>query len=282
MVDYVGAGTKAANAEVAALIKKNAAILAQAQKDTAKAIEESNVKPAANAADDLEAINDQVKLLIDQKEIDDSGRKQSFEKDTNDVKIDNNMTARDIGILRKNDSRLNLFSSLTAGDTVDVFKFKVTNTANTKLGTLAADEQSKELLRIQIFSRSTGALIADQDPEAGEANDNFKALQAGTFELKQGDYLVRVSRLPGKDVRSEKAVQYVIQMSQGVYRNDFDTIEKGVSDSQDPYGFALSLGAGHDALMSGLSAASSFISSLPAIGTSATDKLTGTLYDALF
>ena len=282
MVDYVGAGTAAANKEAAALIAKNAAILAQAQKDTAKAIADSEVKPAANAADDLEKINDQVKLLVDQKEIDDSGRKQSFEKDTNDVKIDNNMTARDIGILRKNNSRLNLFSSLTAGDTVDVFKFRVTNTADTKIGTLAADPQSKELLRVQIFSRTTGALIADQDPESGDAYENFKALEAGTFELKQGDYAVRVSRLPGKDVRSEKVVQYVIQMSQGVYRNDFDTIEKGVSDSQDQYGFAVSLGAGHDALMSGLSAASSFISSLPAIGTSATDKLTGTLYDSLF
>lgn len=281
MVDYVGAGTKAANAEVAALIAKNAAVLAQAQKDTAKAIEDSNVKPAANAADDLAAINDQVKILIDQKEIDDSGRKQEYQKDSNDVKVDNNMTARDIGILRKNDSRLNLFSSLTTGDKVDVFKFRVTNTANTKLGTLAADDQSKELLRVQVFSKTSGALIADQDPNSGEAYENFKALQAGTFELKQGDYLMRVSRLPGLDDRSEKAVQYVIQLSQGVYRNDFDTVEKGVSEDQDAFGYALSLGAGHDALMSGLSSASNFISSLPAIGTSATDKLTGAMYDAL-
>lgn len=281
MVDYVGAGTKASNKEMAALIARNAAILAQAQKETAQAIDETNVKPEGNAADDLEAINDQVKLLIDQKEIDDSGRGRSFEKDTNDVKIDNNMTARDIGILRKNDSRLNLFSALTVGDTVDVFKFRVTNTANTKIGTLAADPQSKELLRVQIFSKNTGALIADGDPEAGDAYENFKSLEAGTFELKQGDYAVRVSRLPGTDVRNEKAVQYVIQMSQGVYKNDFDTIEKGYSESQDPYGFALSLGAGHDALMSGLSSASSFISNLPPIGSSATDKLTGSLYDAL-
>ncbi|MDY0870548.1 hypothetical protein [Dongia rigui] len=281
MVDYVGAGTKAANAEAAALIAKNAAILAQARKDTAKAIEDSNVKPAPNAADDLAAINEQVKVLVDQKEIDDSGRKQEYQKNTNDVQIDNNMTARDIGILRKNDSRLNLFSSLTEGDKVDVFKFRVTTTANTKLGTLAADEQSKELLRVQVFSKSSGALIADQDPKSGDAYENFKALQAGTFELDKGDYLVRVSRLPGLDVRSEKAVQYVIQLSQGVYRNDFDTVEKGVSEDQDAFGQPLSLGAGHDALMSGLSSASSFISSLPAIGTSATDKLTGAMYDAL-
>jgi hypothetical protein len=239
------------------------------------------VKPAANAADDLEAINDQVKVLIDQQELDNSGRVRNFEKDTNDVTIDNNMTARDIGILRKNDSRLNLFSSLTAGDTVDVFKFRVTNTANTKIGTLAADSQSKELLRIQIFSKTTGALIADGDPESGDAFENFTALNAGTFELKQGEYAVRVSRLPGTDVRNEKPVQYVIQMSQGTYKNDFDTIEKGVSEDQDQYGFAVNLGAAHDALMSGLSSASSFISNLPAIGSSATDKLTGTLYDAL-
>jgi hypothetical protein len=59
-------------------------------------------------------------------------------------------------------------------------------------------------------------------------------------------------------------------------------VEKGKSDSQDAYGFATSLGASTDALVSGLSAASSFITNLPAIGTSASSKLSGTLYDALF
>jgi len=192
------------------------------------------------------------------------------------------MTARDIGILRKNDSRLNLFSALTKGDQVDVFKFRVTNTGNAKLGTLIADPEDRELVRIQVFSKTSGVLIADQDPDSGDAYLNFKKLEAGTFELAQGDYVVRVSRMPGQDSAAQNEVQYAIQLTQGVYRNDFDTVEKGKSASQDQYGYALSLGAGTDALVSGLSAASSFISNLPAIGTSATSKLTGALYDALF
>lgn len=278
----ISASGAAAQAQ-AELVAKNAAIAATAAADVAAAIARVNKKSTGpSATDQFEAINEQVAQAIEQAKIDQSGKVASFEKETNDVAIDSNMTARDIGILRKNDSRLNLFSALTKGDQVDVFKFRVTNTGNTKLGTLIADPEDRELVRVQIFSKSSGVLIADQDPESGDAYDNFKALEAGAFELDQGDYAVRVSRMPGKDSSAQNEVQYAIQLTQGVYKNDYDTVEKGKSSSQDQYGYALSLGAGTDALVSGLSAASSFISNLPAIGTTATSKLTGALYDALF
>lgn len=268
--------------EMAELIAKNNKIAMESQLAIDKAISESNEKTANTAADDLRRINDQVALLAEQTRINNSGKVVSYEKETHDVQVDNNMTARDIGFLRKNNSRLNLFSALTKGDKVDVFKFRVTNAGEVKLGTLIADPEDKEMIRIQVFSKTSGVLIADQDPKSGQAHENFKALQEGTFELSAGEYALRVSRMPGMDVRAENEVQYVIQLSQGLYRNDFDTIEKGVSKDQDAFGRPLTLGAETEGLMSFLGAASSFISSLPPIGTSATSKLTGAMYDALF
>lgn len=268
--------------EMAALIAKNNAIATASKLATDKAIADSNVKTTDSAADELRRINDQVKLLADQTLLNNSGKVVSYEKESHDVTVDNNMTARDIGFLRKNNSRLNLFSALEKGDKVDVFKFRVTNAGEAKMGTLIADPTDKELIRIQLFSKSSGVLIADQDPKSGQAFKNFEALQAGTFELRPDEYAIRVSRMPGQDVRAENDVQYVIQLSQGLYRNDFDTVEKGVSADQDPFGRPLSLGAGTEGLLSLLGASSSFISNLPPIGTSATSKLTGAMYDALF
>ena len=268
--------------EMAELAAKNARIRAEAQAATDKAIAESNVKPSASAADELKKINDQVKLLADQALLSNSGKVVSYEKESHDVTVDNNMTARDIGFLRKNNSRLNLFSALEKGDKVDVFKFRVTNAGDVKMGTLIADPTDKELIRIQLFSKSSGLLIADQDPKSGQSFKNFEALQAGTFELRPDEYAVRVSRMPGKDVRAEDDVQYVIQFTQGLYRNDFDTVEKGVSKDQDAFGKPLTLGASTEGLLSLLGSSSSFISNLPPIGTSATSKLTGAMYDALF
>lgn len=266
------------------LIARNTAIASQAESNVAAAIARVTQKPAADssAASDLEAINQQVANLVEQAKLNNSGSVQEFQKQTNDVKIDNNMTARDIGILRRNDSRLNLFSQLSANDTVDVFKFKVTSTAFTKLGILIADPNDKEQFRIQIFSRDSGGLIADNDSTSGDAYEAYQKLEAGSFELKQSDYIARVSRIPGKDVQKKDDIQYAVQLTQGIYKNDYDTIEKGYSESQDAFGFSISLANNADQLLTQLTSASSFISSLPPIGTSGTSKLTGALYDALF
>lgn len=233
-------------------------------------------------ATDLSDINDEITQLVDQIKRQQSIDVAEFEKQTNDVKVDNNMTARDIGTLRKNDSRLNLFSALSSGDAVDVFRFKVATTGAVKLGTLIADPTDKGLFRVQIFSKSSGQVIADQDPQSGDAFAAFQQLEAGKLELSQGDYVLRISRLGGQDPRSQNEIQYAVQLTQGIFKNDFDTIEQGFSSDQDQYGFASSLGVGTDQLISGLSSSYSFIANLPAIGTSATNKLTGALYDALF
>ncbi|MBI2254255.1 MAG: hypothetical protein HYU58_06535 [Proteobacteria bacterium] len=278
-----GIGAVSSTQASADLIARNNIILQTSAQQTAQAIADATAKPVSTTAvDEFEAINQQLQDLIDQAKINNAGGVTEFQKETNDVKVDNNMTARDIGILRKNDSRLNLFSALSAGDSADVFKFKVSNTGFTKLGLLIADPTDKEQFRIQIFSKTSGILIADNDPDSDEAYATYQKLEAGTFEMKQGDYVARISRMPGQDTQMKNDIQYAVQLTQGTYKNDFDTIEKGYSDSQDAFGFATSLANNADQLLAQLGAASSFISSLPPIGSSATSKLTGALYDALF
>lgn len=237
---------------------------------------------ADSAVDELDEISKEIDRIASQmKASGPIGDVQEFQKNTNDVKIDSNMTARDIGILRENDTRLSLFSSLSAGDKVDVFKMHVATTALTTIGSLVSEAEQKDSLRVQIFSRSSGKLIADNDLDAGDARKNYLLLTQGALELEQGDYAVRVSRIDGYDPQAQNNLQYAIQFTQGGYKRDFDTVEQGVNTSADAYGFT-GLGAGVEALISGISAGSSFISSLPAIGTSATSKLTGVLFNSLY
>lgn len=231
---------------------------------------------------DLSRINDEIAEIIDQIKLTNSGQVKEFEKNTNDVRIDNNMTARDIGVLRKNNSRLNLFSALTKGDAVDVFRFRINTTSATKLGTLIADPEVKNMFRVQIFSKSTGKLLVDNDPSAGDAYARYTVLTEGRLEMKQGDYYMRISRMPGADNALKKEIQYAVQLTQGTYVNDYDTIERGTSSSQDKFGFSTSLGVRTEGLISTLTSGYQFIANLAPIGQSATSKLQGALYDALF
>lgn len=242
----------------------------------------TNTATASSAVDELADISDQIAALAaDMKASGPIGDVEEFQKNTNDVSIDNNMTARDIGILRENDTRLSLFSSLSAGDKVDVFKMRVATTGLTTIGSLVGEAEDKDSLRIQIFSRSSGKLIADNDVDAGEARSNYLLLTQGALELQQGDYAVRVSRIDGVDPQAQKSTQYAIQFTQGGYRRDFDTVEGSVNADADAFGFT-GLSVSTTSLMSSLTSATSFLSSLPAIGTSATTKLSGVLYDSLF
>jgi hypothetical protein len=237
---------------------------------------------AGNAVDELDEISKEIdRIAAQMKKSGPIGQVQEFQKNTNDVSFDSNMTARDIGILRENDTRLSLFSSLTAGDKVDVFKMHVATTALTTIGSLVSEADQKDALRVQIFSRSSGKLIADNALDAGDARKNYLLLTQGGLELEQGDYAVRVSRADGYDSQAKVNLQYAIQFTQGGYKRDFDTVEQGVNKNADAFGFT-GLGAGLEALVSGISAGSSFISSLPKIGTSATSKLTGVLFNSLY
>src|SRR5262249_33809385 len=95
----------------------------------------SSGSATAQAASSLDDLSDQIAAL-QQKADQNRLEVRDSRKDTNDVQIEKNMTARDIGPLRDHKPRLNLFSALSAKDGVDVFKFKVASTAATKLGVL--------------------------------------------------------------------------------------------------------------------------------------------------
>lgn len=242
----------------------------------------NNSSTANQAVDELDAINEEIaRIAAEMKASGPIGDVEEYEKTTYDVQIDNNMTARDIGVLRENDTRLSLFSSLSTGDKVDVYRMRVATTGLTTIGSLIGEAEDKDSLRIQIFSKSSGTLIADNDVDAGDARKNYLLLTQGALELQQGDYAIRVSRIDGVDPSAQKSIQYAIQFVQGGYKRDFDTVEQGKNSDADAYGFT-GLSASTNALIDGLSSGYSFISNLSPIGTSATSKLSGVLYDSLF
>ncbi len=207
---------------------------------------------------------------------------QSYRKDTRDVRFDNAITARDIGVLKKNDSRLNVVSALTAGDAVDCFRFKVTTEAETKFGTLTDASASGPQVRFQIFLRGSNVLVADNGAKAAKDHkEAYDQLEEGSRKLVPGDYVVRITRDSEKALDLNKTLNYAIQLSQGSYRNDYDTVEKAARSGDNPFGLA-NYRAGTGSLMSSLQSGSSFISSLPKIGTPATKKLSGIMLNALF
>jgi hypothetical protein len=205
---------------------------------------------------------------------------QEFRKDTRDVRFDNQATARDFGVLKKNESRLNLFSLLSKGDTVDVFRFKVATTEKTRFAVLNASSQDKDKLRYQILSRSTGRVIADSDPKAGAAKEAFEQLLDGELEMKAGDYILRVSRATSLGKERDKEFSYAVQLTQGFYTKDYDTVERAARAGDDPFG--VNVGEATSNLMGSLAQSYNFINSLPAIGTSATRKLLGLIINNQF
>jgi hypothetical protein len=237
----------------------------------------SSASSAGSAIDQLANISQQLAQIQQQT---DASKVQSFEKDTRDVQFDNNATARDAGRLTQNKTRLNVISSLSKGDSVDAFKFSVTTAAATKFGALSPSGDDASI-HYQIFSKSSGRLVADSDSSAGDANKAYKQLQNGTLQLNKGDYVLRISRAKGADPTKE--FQYAAQLSQGTYTQDYDLVEKAYRQgTDDPFGLSSTGSTALTNLVDGLSTSYSFINSLPAIGTDATSKLNGALYDALF
>jgi hypothetical protein len=233
------------------------------------------VATTVNATSELTRIEREVRRIQQQLDLKNSGRKvQEFQKDTRDVKFDSNATARDIGRLQENTNRLNLFSSLSQGDQVDVFRFKVVTTASTTLNILNASREDEGKIRFQVFNKATGRIVADSAEDAGEAKTNWEALRDGTFELKSGDYILRVARTSNVGPDRNTEFSYAVQMSQGLYQNDYDTIERAARDTDDPYGVG-NVSDATTSLTSSIASSVSFIQNLPKIGTPATSKLLG-------
>lgn len=234
-----------------------------------------------NANDDLRRIEREVKRIQQQLDLKNSGRTvQEFRKDTRDVKIDNNSTARDIGRLQEKTSRLNVFSSLSKNDAVDVYRFKVVTTAKTTIGILGATKEDSGKLHFQVFNKATGRVVADSADDAKEAKQAWEDLLDGKFELKSGDYLLRVSRTNNVGPDRNTEFSYALQLSQGTYKNDYDTVERAARPTDDPFGGA-GVSQATTNLTSSIASGVSFIQSLPKIGTRATDKLMGLIINSV-
>ena len=67
---------------------------------------------------------------------------------------------------------------------------------------------------------------------------------------------------------------------QGLYAQDYDTVERAARDTDDPYGLG-NVSEATTTLTSSLAGSVSFIQSLPKIGTSATDKLMGLIINSI-
>ena len=237
----------------------------------------SALSSGSSGTSSLDDLSQQVAAL-DQQAQQSNIKTQDFQKNTNDVQIDNRMTARNVGILQQNNSRLNVFSALDKNDAADFFTFTVSTTAQTKLGTLTDNQTDDQDVRIQVLN-SSGQVVADSSPDAGDAKKAYDQLAAGTYTMQKGKYVIRVTRMDDSKTNQQNAFNYAIQLSQGLYKNDYDTIEKSVDPSADPFGLASN--SALDTLTSSLAGAVTDMQNLPPIGTSATDKLTGLLSSQL-
>jgi hypothetical protein len=237
--------------------------------------------PAEAAAEQMRELERQLNRLQQKQAQAASGNKvQEFQKNTRDVQFESSATARNIGVLKQNTTRLNVFSALTAGDQVDGFQFRVTNKTATTFSVLNATKEDEEKLRFQIYYKSSGRLLADSDPKAGTAHTVYEAMRDGTFAMETGDYILRVSRADNVGANRDKEYNYAIQLSQGVYSQDYDTIERAMRATDDPYGIGNVSDATNN-LTSSIAGSVSFIQSLPKIGTSATDKLMGLIINSI-
>ncbi len=241
----------------------------------------SSTSTATNASAELARIEREVKRIQQQLAQKNSGvTVQEFQKDTRDVKFENNGTARNIGVLKKDQTRLNVFSSLSSGDAVDGFQFRVTSKTATTFSVLNASKEDEDQLRFQVYYKSSGRLLADSDAKAGVANTVYQAMRDGIFEMETGDYVLRVSRAHGAGNDGKKEYSYAVQLSQGLYKQDYDTIERAARPTDDPYGVA-NVSEATTNLTSSIASSVSFIQSLPKIGTSATDKLMGLIINSI-
>ena len=241
----------------------------------------SSTSTATNASAELARIEREVKRIQQQLAQKNSGVSvQEFQKDTRDVKFESSATARNIGVLKKNQTRLNVFSSLGSGDAVDGFQFRVTSKTATTFSVLNASKEEEEQLRFQIYYKSSGRLLADSDSKAGAAHTVYQAMRDGNFEMETGDFILRVSRTHGAGTDGNKEYNYAIQLSQGLFSQDYDTIERAARSTDDPYGIS-NVSEATTNLTTSIASSVSFIQSLPKIGTSATDKLMGLIINSL-
>ena len=152
-----------------------------------------------------------------------------WSRKTTDVPMEKLSDARELGAVRLNNSRLNVFSSLhDAKDKVDHFKFWVQSTGKTRLGM-----PDDPFLRVELLDKR-GKVLADSDANSGdELFKKYLEFNEGGLELKKEKYYLRVSR--NADAPQDEEKRYSLQLSMGDgLRNDYDTAERPAVGTYDP------------------------------------------------
>jgi hypothetical protein len=191
---------------------------------------------------------------------------QNFQKTNTKSALNSAAGATDIGFLKNNTTRINAFSTLQKTDKVDYVKFRAQTAGPLKMGAIGSNT-----LRFQLMTQN-GVVLADNDPKASkDLHDAFDKLGGGTLNVKAGVYLVKISVRSDAPPPPKNGTNYSVQFSMGGYTQDYDTIMKPPAAGTDPYAPP----DGINQLTSMLSDMMTTTSSLPAIGTSGTDKLLG-------
>lgn len=191
---------------------------------------------------------------------------QTFQKTNTKSALNSQAGATDIGLLRANKTRLNGYSTLGKSDQVDFVKFRIQQGGQLKMGALGTGT-----LRFQLMTPG-GVVVADNDPKAEKSRrDTFDKLGEGKLDVKAGVYLVKISRRTDAPLASVKDTNYSVQFSMGGYTQDYDTIMKAPAAGADPFAPPASV----NQISTMLSDMMTNMNNLPAIGTSATDKLLG-------
>jgi hypothetical protein len=157
-------------------------------------------------------------------------RPKSFSRQTNDIAGDSPISARFIGSLTPDKTRLNVFSSLTKNDRVDYFQFRISDVGKVGIGV-----DGDTPIRIEVMDRRSGRIFADSTATVGEKKDAWEALADSKSELAKGDYVLRITRDVG--VNPSDNASYAIQLTSGdssKIREDYDTIERPQRRSDNP------------------------------------------------
>lgn len=181
---------------------------------------------------------------------------QVYGQEKRDVRDDCLRTAREIGGVRLNHSRLNLFSSLSEDDKEDNFKFKVLSHGKVRMGLYGQDN-----VRIQIRN-SRRQVIADSKAGTGAAHDRFiEITEKDGTKLEKSDYYITVTRLDSDD--STTQIPYSIQLQMGdKVRADYDTTEYKAKKTTSPSDLLAdyTAGAGYSAIAAAAKGAAAMIS----------------------
>lgn len=198
---------------------------------------------------------------------------ENFRRDVRKSPFNTIASATDIGMLIKDESRLNAISALTKSDPVDFYKVRLTSDGQLGLGALGDDQ-----VRVQLLTRN-GAVIADNDEKAADQSslDNYDKLKQGRFDIEKGIYVLRVSRKTGIDPTSVQ--NYAVQLTMGDYTKDYDTVAKP-ANAMDRYGPTTPEATQN--LFNMLNNGATALNNLGPIGQPASSKLLGALYSGSY